>query len=534
MRRPSILFCLFSCIAGMLACNCFSLSASDLHNSPDNKSCKYTTVTFVPDTVRVLDNPLCGWVMYLGKDWDRSQDENFWEQRGYDNMPADSGKITVRVSDYAKTAYLRTGWASMEPEEGEYFWKDPDSRLSRLLKSVMDRGLKVAFRIVVDGRDQGANTPQFVFDAGAEYYLQNPKKPDEKTPFPQDPVFRKYYEKFIEAFAEEFNDPDKTAFIDGYGLGKWGEGHNVAYEPDNAISDSTALYKEETMEWITSLYSRTFTKVPLIINYHRHIGAPVSEGRHAEPDSEHLLEIAIGNGYGLRADSFGMNNQDWGYNEWERAFVKKRAFKVPVIMEGGWIVEQHPWWQDPAGYKTPKDVRIGEFVTAEEARVNMMDLRAGKETESWFFDAFDYVKRFVAEGGYRLYPAEVSVPGKIRNGKPAAIIHKWSNAGWGYCPNNIKQWNYKYKVAFALIDGNGNTAATFIDMDSDPSEWLKGNETSYEFRFVPENIQAGKYTLAAGIVDTSKEGNPIGIELAVDKSRLTAEGWAVISEVLVR
>ena len=92
MRRPSILFCLFSCIAGMLACNCFSLSASDLHNSPDNKSCKYTTVTFVPDTVRVLDNPLCGWVMYLGKDWDRSQDENFWEQRGYDNMPADSGK----------------------------------------------------------------------------------------------------------------------------------------------------------------------------------------------------------------------------------------------------------------------------------------------------------------------------------------------------------------------------------------------------------------------------------------------------------
>ena len=181
------------------------------------------------------------------------------------------------------------------------------------------------------------------------------------------------------------------------------------------------------------------------------------------------------------------------------------------------------------------DSRTASLVAGPgRVQVNMMDLRAGKETESWFFDAFDYVKRFVAEGGYRLYPAEVSVPGKIRNGKPAAIIHKWSNAGWGYCPNNIKQWNYKYKVAFALIDGNGNTAATFIDMDSDPSEWLKGNETSYEFQFVPENIQAGKYTLAAGIVDTSKEGNPIGIELAVDKSRLTAEGWAVISEVLVR
>ena len=30
--------------------------------------------------------------------------------------------------------------------------------------------MKLSFRIVVDGRDQGQNTPDYVFDAGAAYF----------------------------------------------------------------------------------------------------------------------------------------------------------------------------------------------------------------------------------------------------------------------------------------------------------------------------------------------------------------------------
>lgn len=131
--------------------------------SPDSRT---SAITFEPDTIRVLDNPLNGWVMYLARNWD----ENFWEEQGYDAMPADSGRLTVKVSDYASVAYLRTSWSAMEPEKGKYFWDDPDSRLSRLLESVRERGMKLAFRIVVDGRDQGANTPDFVFEDGAAYH----------------------------------------------------------------------------------------------------------------------------------------------------------------------------------------------------------------------------------------------------------------------------------------------------------------------------------------------------------------------------
>ena len=85
-----------------------------------------TVVEFTPDTETVLKNPLNGWVMYLGRRWD----ENFWTntQPQYDAMPTSEGTV-VRVSDYANTAYVRMHWSMLEPEEGRYEWRNPESRV---------------------------------------------------------------------------------------------------------------------------------------------------------------------------------------------------------------------------------------------------------------------------------------------------------------------------------------------------------------------------------------------------------------------
>ena len=158
-----------------------------------------SVVEFSPDTETVLKNPLNGWVMYLGRRWD----EDFWTKTSpqYDQMPTSEGTV-VKVSDYATTAYVRMHWSMLEPEEGKYAWRDPQSRIYRLFKSCMDRGLRLAFRIVVDGRDQGQNTPMYVIDAGAEYYTSGKGK--HKSPYPDDPVFQEKYAKFLKAFAEDF------------------------------------------------------------------------------------------------------------------------------------------------------------------------------------------------------------------------------------------------------------------------------------------------------------------------------------------
>lgn len=176
------------------------------------------------------------------------------------------------------------------------------------------------------------------------------------------------------------------------------------------------------MEWITSLYSRNFTRVPLVINYHRHIGAPVSEGRQVDPDSEHLLQIAIDNGYCLRADSFGMHNQDWGYNDWER--------------------------------------------------------------------------------------------------------------------NYVKQWNQKYKVAYALLDMQTEKPVyQFVDESTDLSTWLKGSPASYDFDISMKKVAIGGYIWAVGLVDTTLDDgegiHPIGIQVAVEKDSLTEDGWVKLANVTV-
>lgn len=502
----------------------FLLSACGQKENSDNGgtvgNTENFTVKFTPDRTSMIRNPLNGWVMYMGRGWD----ENLWSTTGYDNIYIPSLGKEVRVSDYATCAYIRTSWASLEPSEGNYVWTDPTARLTRLIEAVRKRGLKIAFRIVVDGRDQGQNTPQYVFDAGAEYFDDpNYLGRGRISPYPDDPVFQEKYTKFIKALAKYFDDPDKTEFIDGYGLGKWGEGHTLIYKDSK---NKRAVY-----DWITSLYSESFKRVPIVMNYHRLIGESNTSGWGAvASDTDELLMMAVNKGYSLRHDAFGMNGY---YQNWEKQFAMKMNFNRPIIMEGGWIVDSHRYWLDPAGYREghPEDVRLGEFKASEEAKVNMMDFRAGNETKSWFNDAFELVERFVQEGGYRLYPDNISLPLTIENGKPISITHRWLNLGWGYCPTNIPQWNQKYKVAFAILDSKNEVVKVFVDENTDLSKWLKGSPATYTTKITPQGLSSGKYKWAVGIVDTTKN-NTIGIRLAL-RSPLP-NGWNFIKDLNVK
>lgn len=481
-------------------------------------------VNLSPDKTTVLRNPLNGWVLYLGRSWD----ENFWTTQGYDHMVVSDSGETVRVSDYASTCYIRTSWRSLEPEEGKYVWDDPDARLTKLFQSALDRGMRLSFRIVVDGRDQGLNTPQYVFDAGAEWYPDPNEKGERvrKSPYPDDPVFQKKYEKFIKALARKFNDPAQVDFIDAYGLGKWGEAHSMVYKDYGN--------KAKVFEWVTSLFSRYFTKVPLIINYHRLVAANNTTGwGDVAPDTEQLLQSAIDKGYSLRHDAFGMNGY---YQSWEEEYAAKWNYRLPIIMEGGWITGgTHRYWIDPSGdYREghSEDVRLGEFNTSAKAHVNMMDFRIGDETNSWFAKSFDLVKRFVSEGGYRLYPDQLSLPVTAGKGQRAVITHRWNNLGWGYCPTNIPQWNQKYKVAFALLDDKGNVHQVFVDKQTDLSQWLKDKPTSYRFDVKLKGVPVGVYAWAVGLVDTTKN-NAIGLQVAVSDGLLDS-GWVKLSTVTVK
>lgn len=474
-------------------------------------------VVFQPDTTRILRNPLSGWVLYMGRNWDAST----YSRLHYDQMPTSEGSY-VNVADYASACYIRTSWAAMEPKEGEYFWNDPESRLSQLLRSMRQRGLQLAFRIVVDSYDQGQNTPLYVRDCGAKGIYN--KNNNSWSPYPDDPVFQKKYAKFIKAFAKEFDDDSKVAFVDAFGLGKWGESHGLRY--------ANYSNKNKVFDWITSLYQNTFVHVPLLINYHRLVGDTISW---AAPNSESdsLLCSAINKGYSLRHDAFGMTDY---YQQWERDFAKRFTFVRPIIFEGGWITGgQHRYWIDSCGkYRKghPEDVRDGEMEAAEEAHVNMMDFRVGDETVSWFGKAFNLVKYFATHGGYRLYPQIVTYDKTIHVGNPIRISAKWKNIGWGYCPTNIPQWNQKYKLGYALCDSHNRVVKRWVDIHSDLSTWLPNRAMNNKTVLRTDGMKTGRYSLLTAIVDVTKQNNP-AIEIAVDRN-LFVNGWLKLGEITLK
>ena len=89
-----------------------------------------------------------------------------------------------------------------------------------------------------------------------------------------------------------------------------------------------------------------------------------------------------------------------------------------------------------------------------------------------------------------------------------------------------------------LLADDGTPVAAFVDTDAEPSEWIQGSPTSYEYTFSLDGVPSGKYTWAVGIVDTTKvngDGIPsVGIQIAVDRTLVTPDGWARIAPVKVR
>jgi hypothetical protein len=487
-------------------------------------------VSFKPERYKIQkENPMQGWVIYAGIG-DGMMD-NFWEL--YDDFESAEGK--VKVSDYGTTLYMRGAWSQFNPEEGKYIWQDdvdtaPARRFRMLMKGAKERGLKIAWTFVTDSRDKHENfSPEYVREAGAKYFETTTGSFKGWTPYPDDPIFQEKYGKFLRDFAAKYDDPEITQFVSGFGLGKWGETHTLVY------STGDASPREAVFEWITDLMVDAFKRVPIMINYHRCLLNTNETADNGMEKSEELIDRAVKKGFCLRHDAFGMKNY---YKAWERGIAAKYRYQTPFVMEGGWVESSHGNSIKGDGYNNFAEVRQGEFNEGKGANVNMMDLRFSSnvntgETHSWFNTAFNLVKEFIAEGGYRLYADKISVPTSANSGRKVSIVHRWSNLGWGYCPTNIPQWNQKYKVCFALLDAQEKPVYQFVDDNPKINEWVKGTPHTYKTDITLNNVAAGKYTWAVGLVDTQKD-NEIGIRISARDEVLTSDGWMKIADVTVK
>lgn len=493
-------------------------------------------VNIKPERSKFLRNPLQGWNIYTGIG--SGMMDNFWDI--YDNFDSSEGK--VKVSDYGTTLYIRGAWSDFNPEEGVYIWQDgvntePAKRFRMLVNGAKERNLKLAFTFVVDSRDKHYNfTPDYVREAGCKGYVTTTGSVQVWSPYPDDPIFQEKYAKFLQDFAAKYNDPDLTNYVSGFGLGKWGETHTLKYWAVDNKEKTEKETKYEVFEWITDLMAKTFTKVPIFINYHRCLLSSSSFDGANLDDTADLIDCAVKKGFSLRHDAFGMKQY---YKDWERRIATTYRYQCPFIMEGGWVKSSHGSSIKGDGYADYAEVRKGEFDEGKGANVNMMDFRFSSspqtgETHSWFNSAFKLVKEFIADGGYRLYPDKISLPENASSNGKVVLTHRWSNLGWGYCPTNLPQWNQKYKVAFALLDKTTEKSVkVFVDPNPEISDWVQGTPHTYKTELTLSDVTPGQYEWAVGIVDTTKD-NAIGIIISARDEYQTEDGWVKLSDVTIK
>lgn len=483
-----------------------------------------TTKTFEADTIRVLRNPCVGWAIYC-EGWEfentwRAHDpsvnpENFWKQMD-----------SIWAHKYATHIYIRILWSALEPEEGKYAWMD-NPEFIRFIEEARKRDLKLSFRIycsTMSRTEEG--TPHYVFDAGAAYSWDSGQRYGReyrvRDAYMDDPIWLEKFETFIHAFAQKFDDPDVTDFIDGFGAGWWGEGHHINLRDKDNLP--------MLIDKLTDIYYKNFKHIITVYNLaHKHPDPTIVS------DFELARELVYEQrGFLPRRDGLGSH---W-FSRGDRDMMQYYFFpNSPLIGEGCY------WLSNPVGETTPKfldDTRfkmnnwpealVKGLDDALNFHANTFDLRVPKEAKLWIEEMPEQVQRFITNGGYRLLPETITFSNETSAGGKISVSHTWKNMGVGLLPNNHPNWKQKYKVAFALFDPNSKqlVSKTILD-NTNPGTWIRGRYYTYH-----SQIEAGSgkdsLLLAVSIFDTRK--NEPGLELSVKEESMNK--WYPVGMVTVK
>ncbi|GHT03789.1 hypothetical protein FACS189440_11730 [Bacteroidia bacterium] len=462
------------------------------------------------DVTSLLRNPCTGWTLYKESFHNLSMSEDadtYWANND-------------ALSKYASLFLIRAPWAFMEPEEGKYAWIYNEN-YKKLIQGAIDRGLKLAIRVFSDGYDCYMQaTPNYVREAGCEGYfitegmvVRHYKDYERWSPYPDDPVFKEKITKFVEAFAAEYDNPEIVDYVDAFNLGKGGgEGWGIA------LKRQTKQYYENVMDWYTDIYWKNFKKVIPVMCFDQQLGYATEK-----------IIVFDRKGFATRRDGLGSSH----FSATEQAFTHQMYGKIPLFGEGfAWPgYDKNPPTGTDSYIHTWRDYYEYLFGHAFDNNFNTLDLRDTREN-NWLSVAPDLVEKFIVEGGYRLYPSQISLPSQLKKGKKAVIGHNWLNTGNGYLPNNVPNWGYKYQTAFALLNQAGEAVKIWVDENAEPSQWLRGHEYPYQLTVNVDGIAKGDYQWAVAIVDKTKNNTP-GIKLAI-KDKDVVNGWTVLMPVNVK
>lgn len=444
---------------------------------------------------------------------------NYLQRRGkipYSSVPADSWFLQEKLCD--KIA-IDIPWSMIEPEEGRYLWEQPD--WEGCFKSWIDAGFKILLKIRgMDtlGTFYNQGTPQWVFDAGAQYvdesiaayrnsWLLNDIPENQQMPI-RYPVYWDciYIEKatrLINAMGKRYNGHPAIESVAIAHTGRWGEMHIADHQPlDPWIAKG---YSIKNFLWghrqIIEAYLQAFPDTQL----QQSIGAPSfhDELEDAMESFDYLAQHGVMLKYGGLGKSWRPSRSPY-LDEDVMSVLTRYKMKSKVVFENLVLPEalqlgldmNMSYWQRGGEAAGLGIMNVEKSIPIKDKRIYSMYSFFSDEYEKLSIDDEKNMWRNLARKcGYRLGLREVDVS-EMHPGKTFTTHMSWLNSGSAACYE-------KFKICLFLNDTYGNEIWREEQTPScgcNAETWDSGKDIDVVQKWhLPSEFPIGTYELSCGL-----------------------------------
>lgn len=442
-----------------------------------------TVVLYPQSTDEILINPYKGYLYYPSKTI------NYCDE------------VMAEGAEFAGVLYSRYAWSVLEPERGKYNF----DMVRKNIEFAKSKGLQMAIGVGITINKTSMTvysqaTPLWLFDECGAPYWEEPVTPKDGgadkllIPIYTDEIFRTEYERFLNAFAEEFNGCEDIAFIDMRSYGNWGEWHFGGALTSETANKATEAYDMSVRKYMVDVFKNFRLPLAMFTN-----------------KTEPLIYAMDTLGAGIRVD--GIMSPDTPYEH-----LKMRAADGKNFAAAEWFYsyEKYRPTGSMAAYKAaiPKDFEM----SLREGKVSYMSL--GNFIPNEFSRDFpDLLRRNANRVGYWFKPAKITYPAELTSGLFTMILKNDGvtqlYAGYDRAPS----------VKLALADGDGTILKTLTLEGINPEDWKAGKYSYISYEYNLSDV-AGAEKLLLGVFSSKNKTSPdikLGIECAV------IDGWYDLS-----
>jgi hypothetical protein len=383
-------------------------------------------------------------------------------------------------------AYMRWTWGDLEPAEGQYAFEMIDEWLLRCRQA----NQALAFRVMLSWPGHEGTIPQWLIDKGIKYtYSECPEEGAHYEVDLEEPLVKELHEKLIRALGNRYDGHPDLALVDIGSVGLWGEWHNYC---DPALMPSDAARKA-----IIDLYYEVFPNTPLtaLVDDRPNVLYANSKGRS-----------------GWRGDCWGNGpGPGVGWNHHKDSY-----WPMANLMPDGWktgTVALEPCGTF-GGYPTPPKSVVDDAIAWHATFV---------QNKSHYIPAnwLPEIEGLVMKLGFRLVLRDIDFDENVHPGSEIPVSMKWENLG-------IAPPYRDHRIAFRLKDESGNNKAVKIT-EATILGWLPGEKSINVKYKLPDDLQAGNYSLEMGVVFHSSIDHVIPI---ANKGK-TNDGWYAVGSMKV-